>query len=185
MIFLIQAMLKISTGIVSVLLLSFSANIYAHDHGHAGHTDAADDANVDSPLHINHARVNPIFSGMPVTAVYFIAHNRGKETIRLIAVEGSISDRIEIHEHRMDNGLMKMQEVAGGIELPAGKMVKFTPGGYHIMIMNLDQAISEGDEIELTLIFNDNSEKTITAVAKKPSHHGHGEHNKDSNHKHH
>ncbi|MGS2716705.1 copper chaperone PCu(A)C [Eionea flava] len=180
-----QAIFQILTGMATASLLFFSINTYAHDHSHAEHTNNQEDINTDSLLHINHVRVNPVFSGMPVTAAYFTIHNRSEKNIRLVAVKGDISDRIEIHEHTMSNGLMKMQKVANGIELPAEETVKFTPGGYHIMIMNLDQAITESDEIELTLIFSDKSEKTITAIAKKPSHHGHGEHKENNTHKHH
>ena len=78
-----------------------------------------------------------------------------------------------------------MQEIANGVELPAGKTIKFIPGGYHIMIMNLDRAIEEGHSVELTLLFSDNSKKIIKAVAKRPSHQGHKNHHSHDKHKHH
>jgi copper(I)-binding protein len=139
----------------------FAVGVQAHDHS-SNHTS-------DSLIHITNVRVNPIFAGMPVTAAYFTIHNKGDKSIRLVTIKGDISKRIEIHEHTMSKGLMKMQEVKGGVELPVGETTAFQPGGYHIMIMDLNQDIKEGDVIDLTLEFDDNSIQTIKATAKKPS----------------
>lgn len=158
--------------LTTALLLMFSINSHAHDH--AKHVS---DTSSDQPvLHISHARVNPIFAGMPVTAVYFDAHNPSDASVRLISVTSRISKRIEIHEHSMSNGLMKMQEIDGGVEFPAKKTTRFTPGGYHIMVMDLNQTIAEGDTIELDLLFSDNRQQSIKAVAKKPSHESNKQH---------
>ncbi|MFT6102321.1 MAG: copper(I)-binding protein [Candidatus Endobugula sp.] len=139
----------------------FAVGVQAHDH-------SSNHASV-SLIHITNVRVNPIFAGMPVTAAYFTIHNKGDKSIRLVTIKGAISKRIEIHEHTMSKGLMKMQEVEGGVELPAGETIAFQPGGYHIMIMDLNQDIKEADVIDLTLKFDDHSIQTIKATAKKPS----------------
>jgi len=120
-------------------------------------------------IDIHHARVNPTIPGMPVTAAYFHIKNNSDQAVQLIEVTGEVSDRIEIHEHTMTNGLMKMQEVTNGITIPAKDTFVLKPGGYHIMVMNLDKRINEGDDIALTLHFNNGSKKKITAKAKNPS----------------
>ena len=168
--------------LVSALVL-LNSNLYAHsNHSHSKKSEnTLDTHNTHKDtraIHVKHARVNPIFTGMPVTAAYFTLRNKSDNDLTLIAVSGSISERIEIHEHIMDNGLMKMQEVADGIVLPAGEKTRFKPGGYHIMIMDLNQDIKEGDIIELTLEFDDGSKKMIKAKAKKPS----SDHSHDSDH---
>jgi copper(I)-binding protein len=159
--------------LISTLFL-FSANLYAHDHGHSEKHKS------DSNVYVKHARVNPIFAGMPVTAAYFNLHNNSDKDLTLVAVSGSISERIEIHEHTITNGLMKMQEIANGVVLPAGEMTEFTPGGHHIMIMDMNQDIKEGDKIKLNLQFSDGSTEMITVTAKKPSmdHSSHNDHHK-------
>jgi copper(I)-binding protein len=166
--------------LLSTLFL-LSGNLYAHDHGNSK------EQNSDARIHVKNARVNPIFTGMPVTAAYFDLHNKSNKDLTLVAVSGSISERIEIHQHTMINGLMKMQEVVNGVMLPAGEIIPFTPGGYHIMVMNLHQDIKEGDSVELTLQFTDNSTQRITATAKRPSldhssdHHPHKKHHDKKN----
>jgi len=56
----------------------------------------------------------------------------------------------EIHEMKMDGGVMKMRAVPR-LDLPAGKPVVLGPGGYHLMLMNLKQALKKGDTVPLTL----------------------------------
>jgi len=155
----------IVAAITVTIMMMPAVGVQAHNHSNedaSGHNSIA-------VIQISNARVNPIFTGMSVTAAYFTLYNTGDKTIRLMSVEGAISKRIEIHEHTMNNGLMKMQEVAGGVELHAGETTHFSPGGYHVMIMNLKQDIKEGDVVELTLKFADSHTQVIKATAKKPS----------------
>jgi copper(I)-binding protein len=56
---------------------------------------------------------------------------------------------------KMVDGVMKMAEVKGGLELPAGKAVELKPGGYHIMLMDLKQPLEKDSTLPLTLIFKD------------------------------
>ena len=48
---------------------------------------------------------------------------------------------------------MTMRAVSGGLDLPPGKTVELTPGGYHIMLMDLKQALQSGTTIALSLVF--------------------------------
>jgi copper(I)-binding protein len=126
-------------------------------------------------IQVQHPRINPTIEGIRVSAVYFDIVNNSNEATTLVSVTGEISERIEIHQHAMVDGLMKMQKVSEGIHLPAQQMVVFKPAGYHIMIMNLQQAINEGDIVELKLHFDNGSSTTISARAikasAKPHHH--------------
>jgi copper(I)-binding protein len=45
--------------------------------------------------------------------------------------------------------------VAGGLALPAGKPVALTPGGYHVMLMDLKAALPKDSTVPLTLVFQD------------------------------
>ena len=57
---------------------------------------------------------------------------------------------------------MKMEHV-DGIDIPAHGTLLMKPGGYHIMLMGLTQPLKEGEEIELTLIFEKAGEVKVTA----------------------
>ncbi len=69
---------------------------------------------------------------------------------RLVAVSTPVAGVAEIHEMKMDGGVMKMAPVTG-LDLPAGKAVELKPGGYHLMLMGLKQQLKGGDTVPLTL----------------------------------
>ncbi len=61
----------------------------------------------------------------------------------------------QVHEMKMENGIMKMNEVKGGLDLPAGKAVELKPGGYHVMLMDLKAPLAKETTVPLTLMFKD------------------------------
>ncbi len=64
-------------------------------------------------------------------------------------------------------GQMRMQEIAGGLELTAGETVTFEPGGYHIMLLDIAEPLESGDEIDLTLEFAEAGEQSITVEVRE------------------
>jgi len=56
---------------------------------------------------------------------------------------------------------MVMQEVKGGLAIPAGETVELAPGGYHVMLMELAEPLEEGSTFDLTLTFENAGEKTV------------------------
>ena len=48
---------------------------------------------------------------------------------------------------------MQMREVEGGLPIAVGGTLKLAPGGMHLMIMGLDEALVAGGELALTLEF--------------------------------
>jgi len=76
-----------------------------------------------------------------------------KEGLKLVGGASPVAGVTQVHEMKMDNGIMKMAEVKGGLDLPAGKAVALNPGGYHIMLMDLKAPLMKGSTVPLTLIF--------------------------------
>lgn len=85
---------------------------------------------------------------------------------RLVSAKSPVAGVVEIHEMAMEKDVMKMRAVPNGLELPAGKTVELKPGGYHVMLMDLKQAVKEGDTVPLTLIF-EGKDKTQSTVEVK------------------
>lgn len=71
---------------------------------------------------------------------------------RLVSASSPVAGSVEIHNHIMDGGIARMRRV-DGIKLPAGTSVVLSPGGYHVMLMDLKQPLKEGDLLKLTLVF--------------------------------
>ncbi|MGJ7581110.1 copper chaperone PCu(A)C [Variovorax sp. RHLX14] len=91
----------------------------------------------------------------------FMQISAAKDT-KLVSVSTPVTPLAEVHEMAMRDGVMRMRQVAGGIELPAGKTVELTPSGQHIMLLDLPQQVKAGEKVPLTLVFEDKSGKRET-----------------------
>lgn len=78
-----------------------------------------------------------------------------KEDAKLVAASSPVAGVVEVHEMKMEDGIMRMRAVAGGLDLPAGKTVELKSGGYHVMMMDLKTALKKGSTVPLTLVFKD------------------------------
>lgn len=79
--------------------------------------------------------------------------NKGTTPDRLIAARSTASDKVEIHEMKMDGNIMRMRELEKGLEIPPGATVVLKPGSYHLMFMELKSPFVKGDKIPVTLAF--------------------------------
>jgi copper(I)-binding protein len=78
-----------------------------------------------------------------------------KDGAKLVGGSSPAAGVTQVHEMKMDAGVMKMAEVKGGIDLPAGKAVELKPGGYHVMLLDLKAPLMKETTVPLTLIFKD------------------------------
>lgn len=91
--------------------------------------------------------------GARVAGGYMRITNTGKTADRLIGGSTVIAKRFEIHEMAMADGVMKMRELAQGLEIKPGETVELKPGGYHIMLMDLQSRPQAGANVAATLKF--------------------------------
>jgi copper(I)-binding protein len=84
---------------------------------------------------------------------YMTITNTGTTPDRLIGGASAISSRFELHEMKLDNGIMKMRPVAGGLEIKPGQTVKFDPSGFHVMLVGLKHQLKQGEHFKATLEF--------------------------------
>lgn len=73
-----------------------------------------------------------------------------KEDAALIGASSPVADTAEMHQMILDDNIMKMR-LLPKVDLPAGKMVEFKPGGYHVMLMDLKRTLRKGDTVPVTL----------------------------------
>ena len=78
-----------------------------------------------------------------------------KEGSKLVGVSSPVAGVGQVHEMKMEAGVMKMAEVKGGLDLPAGKAVELKPGGFHVMLMDLKEPLMKDSTVPLTLTFKD------------------------------
>lgn len=86
---------------------------------------------------------------------------------RLVDVRSSVAGVAEVHEMSLQGDVMKMRAVAA-LPLPAGKTVELRPGGYHVMLMDLKAPVKVGDQVPLTLVFENAAGKRETQDVMLP-----------------
>ncbi len=141
-------------------------------------------------LAIHHPWAKATLPNQPVGGGFMEITNNGSEADRLVSGAADFAGEVQIHEMSMDNGVMKMRQLADGIEIAPGQTVKLEPGGLHIMLMGLTQPLVEGERFPMTLTFEKAGtievEIAVEGVAagadKHDGHHGHMEHDHDMDH---
>lgn len=119
-------------------------------------------------LDIAHPWSQELPPNAPNVAAYFVIHNKGTSADRLLSVDSPIAGEAQLHEHVMQNDLMKMQHVPN-VEIPAGGEVTFAPMAYHVMLLNLKDRslLSDGKRFALTLHFEKSGDVTVEVAVQK------------------
>lgn len=102
----------------------------------------------------------------PTAAAYFVVHNQGSESDRLLGVQTPVAAKAELHEHVHADGLMKMQQVQT-VEIPAGGEAIFAPMAYHVMLFGLQQQAKAGERFPLTLRFEKAGEIQVEVAVQQ------------------
>ena len=112
----------------------------------------------DAPpgITLSEARVQlPLVSGRPGAAYFTVSQANGAPR-KVVGVSVEMAGRAEMHETKGET-MAPVKEV----EIGAGKTIKFAPGGYHVMIDDLDPKLRFAKDVELTLTF-DGGDKAST-----------------------
>lgn len=87
------------------------------------------------------------------------------KAVKVVAASSPVAEMVEIHEMKMDAGVMKMRAV-DALALPAGQPVALKPGSYHVMLMGLKAPIKAGDTVPLTLTVEGEDKQRTTVEIK-------------------
>jgi periplasmic copper chaperone A len=142
------------TGIKSTMILRGAAAILALAVAPLAAAGAeAADYDVGS-MHISApwARATP--KGAASGAAYMTITNNGKTADKVSCVSSDASAECQIHSMTMDNGVMQMRPVEGGLEIKPGETVTLKPGGFHMMLLNLKHPLEQGNAVKATLKFD-------------------------------
>ncbi|PTM98579.1 copper chaperone PCu(A)C [Mycoplana dimorpha] len=104
-------------------------------------------------LEIHHPMSKATLPGQPVGGGFFTIINHGSQPDRLVSITSPVSDDVQLHDMKVENDVMTMRQVKGGIEIPANGTVELKPGGLHVMFMAIKQPFEEGEMVPATLNF--------------------------------
>lgn len=102
------------------------------------------------------------------SAVYFVIENHNADADNLVGASSNIADATEVHESKMEGDVMMMNHLESVTLEPSAK-VEFKPGGLHIMLIGLKQDLNPGDEVEVTLHFENSPDLVVKATVRDAS----------------
>ena len=130
----------------------------------------------------NSAWVRATPPGVSTTAIYLTVMNHGISEISLLGAKSEISPRLELHTHKHEDGVMKMQQVES-IKIAAGEQTNLMPHAEHIMVFNISKPLAAGEQIKVELAFDNGKTQTIEVPVLKEAPNADAKHASHKSHK--
>lgn len=105
-------------------------------------------------ISVTDAWARPLPESAPAAAMFLTVENDGDADDLLVAARSDVCTATELHESSMEDGVMSMRPVTGGIAVPAGERVVLEPGGLHVMCVGPTAPFAAGTTVSLTLTFD-------------------------------
>ena len=102
-----------------------------------------------------------------VSAAYMTLQNGDALPDTLVAARTDAAGRVEIHRTAEGpDGMSTMTPVEGGLAVPAGQTVTLEPGGLHVMLLDLQRDLADGDTLDLELEFSSGATRAVRAPVR-------------------
>ncbi|HUW29327.1 MAG TPA: copper chaperone PCu(A)C [Sulfuriferula sp.] len=100
---------------------------------------------------VSNARIRLLPGDLPL-AGYFDLTNRGDEDLVLVGASSAAFKMVHMHRSLEHGGTSSMVPV-GRREIKPGATVHFSPGGYHLMLMQAAAPLKVGEKVPVALQF--------------------------------
>lgn len=104
--------------------------------------------------------------GQPNSGAFMTFKNSDGSAHAVVEASSPVAHAVELHTHLHENGMMMMRRI-DKIDIPANGETVLKPGGQHIMFIGLRRDLKVGQNVPLTLTFEDGSEKSFEAPVRK------------------
>ena len=101
-----------------------------------------------------------------MSGVFGTITNPGDTDLHLTGVDSDVGGSTELHETVPGGSGTMMQEKEDGFIIPAGGELNLEPGGNHVMLMDLTDPITTGQDIQIVLEFDDHTDQVVTVSAR-------------------
>ena len=113
-----------------------------------------------SMLLVENAYIRATIPGTSNSSAYMKINNKGENVVSLLSASSDISSRIEIHQHTMEGGMMRMRKL-NSIDINPKEHVKLQPSGLHLMVFDVKNPLKPKQRVEVTLNFSNNESVTM------------------------
>ena len=110
------------------------------------------------------ARPSPLPNGN--SAIYFNLVNPTDAADRLVAVS-SPAGMASLHKSVTESGVVRMEAQSEGLVIEPSSSVILAPGGTHVMLMGIAEPLAVGDQISVTLSFEQMGEIILTVPVQE------------------
>ena len=107
-------------------------------------------ATFGADLDISEAWVRALPPNQNNTAAYLTAVNRGAAPVVISGATAELAGRAELHNSVMVDGYMRMQPLPS-VTLAPGETLTLTPGGKHLMLLDLERMPASGETVQVCL----------------------------------
>ena len=118
-----------------------------------------------SPITISGAWVRATVPGQGGTGAFMTLQS--PQTLELVGASTPVAGVAQVHAMKLEGNTMHMQHLPA-LALPAHQSVTLTPGGNHIMLMDLKQPLAAGSTIAITLQLKDAAGVAVTQTLQVP-----------------
>ncbi len=145
---------------ITVLSLGLSTSLFVHA--------------AEQNITVENGYIRETIPGTTISSAYMTINNKSHQNATLIGATSAVSPRIEIHEHSMVNGMMRMGKLES-ISIKALSSTYLQPSGLHLMVFDLPQPLKAETSVNVTLVFKQHPSITITLPVQglKQSHSHH------------
>jgi len=133
-------------------LVLFSASVVAGDPGIA----------------LEGAWVRALPPTQPNTAAYLSISNKGPEPVIITSASSELAGRVEFHTTREVDGYVRMEKLST-LEVAPGEQLNLSPGGTHLMLLDLERMPSAGETLSLCLVYSPTGKVCTEAAVRKGS----------------
>jgi copper(I)-binding protein len=119
----------------------------------------------NAPLQVSGAWARATVPGQVGTGAFMTLQSQ--QDLQLVGASSAAAGVAQIHEMKLEGDTMRMRPMKA-LALPAHQSVALTPGGNHIMLMDLKQALAAGSTIQVELKLQDATGKTLTQTVDVP-----------------
>lgn len=104
--------------------------------------------------------------GVAMMAGYMALRNNTSQSQVLVAASSPGFETVMIHRTIVKNGMAGMEHTSQ-IELLPNASLLFSPGGYHLMLLNPKQTLRAGDRVDIYLVFRSGLRLPVTFEIRK------------------
>lgn len=86
--------------------------------------------------------------------------------VKLVRAESPLFDKVEFHVTEFEGGMMRMKHLES-LVISRDEPAEFEPGGRHLMLMNPQKRLLDGDNVPITLHLEGGSTITVNMIVRK------------------